>query len=339
MSAPDRILVIRRDNIGDMVCTTPLIEALRKHYPTAWIGVLTNSYSAPVLDGNPDVDEVLAYRKLKHLGDGESALASLAGRASMLWRLRGKRMSVAIVAAGAKDQRSERLARLLGPESIVTPAVAATGEHEVERTFRAAQMLGIHDVIPPVRVVAQPAATSRALDAVGRAGLGNRHPLVGVHISARRPAQRWPVERFGELVAALSARFGCATILLWSPGPESHPQHPGDDGKAEAIIALAAGKTSLVPYPTATLAHLIGALSICDVVLCSDGGAMHVAAGLGKPIACFFGDSPIARWRPWGVPHSILQAASGPVEGVPVESAIAAIANLLQDRAASTSTL
>ncbi len=28
-----KFLVIRRDNIGDLVCTLPLIAALRHHYP------------------------------------------------------------------------------------------------------------------------------------------------------------------------------------------------------------------------------------------------------------------------------------------------------------------
>ena len=57
---PRSILVIRRDNIGDLVCTTPLLATLRARYPQAWIGVLANSYNAPALDGNPHVDEVLA---------------------------------------------------------------------------------------------------------------------------------------------------------------------------------------------------------------------------------------------------------------------------------------
>ncbi|MGQ0545629.1 MAG: glycosyltransferase family 9 protein, partial [Betaproteobacteria bacterium] len=32
-----KILVVRRDNIGDLVCTTPLFAALRRANPGAWI--------------------------------------------------------------------------------------------------------------------------------------------------------------------------------------------------------------------------------------------------------------------------------------------------------------
>jgi len=63
-----RVLVIRRDNIGDLVCTTPLISALRKRYPGGHVAALVNTYNEAVLARNPDVDAVYAYEKGKHRG-------------------------------------------------------------------------------------------------------------------------------------------------------------------------------------------------------------------------------------------------------------------------------
>ena len=63
-----KILIIRRDNIGDLLCTTPAIAALRRRYPRAHIAALVNSYNAPVLANNPDIDKVYAYTKAKHSG-------------------------------------------------------------------------------------------------------------------------------------------------------------------------------------------------------------------------------------------------------------------------------
>ena len=53
-----KILVLRRDNIGDLVLTTPVLAALRQRFPHARIEALVNSYSAPVLEGHPDIDRV-----------------------------------------------------------------------------------------------------------------------------------------------------------------------------------------------------------------------------------------------------------------------------------------
>ena len=74
-AARPRILVIRRDNIGDLVCTTPLIFALRERFPRAHIAALVNTYNEAVLERNPAVDAVYAYEKGKHRGKGRSALS------------------------------------------------------------------------------------------------------------------------------------------------------------------------------------------------------------------------------------------------------------------------
>jgi hypothetical protein len=68
---PEKILVIRRDNIGDLVCTTPLIHALRTRFPKARLDLLVNSYNAPLLVGHPDVDHLYVYTKAKHRENGE----------------------------------------------------------------------------------------------------------------------------------------------------------------------------------------------------------------------------------------------------------------------------
>lgn len=321
------ILVVRRDNIGDLVCTTPLLAALRCRYPESWIGVLANSYNAPVLDDSHDIDEVFAYRKLKHLGSNEGALAALAGRIAMLWTLRMRRLDLAILAAGAQDTRGENLARLLSPGRIVRSGPIEAGQHEVERTFSGIRSLGFEGPIPPLRVVPSAEYIGRTRGAISMAGL--KAPLIGVHISARRLVQRWPAERFAQLIRAMHDQFGAATLLFWSPGAESHPQHPGDDGKARTVMALADGKAPLLPCPTAALPELVAGLALCDAVVCSDGGAMHLAAALGKPIACFFGDSPVDRWRPWGVRHVLLQATSRKVDDITLEEAIDAVAELI----------
>ena len=324
----ESILVIRRDNIGDLVCTTPLLAALRRRYPKTWIGVLANSYNAPVLDGSLDVDKVLAYRKLKHLGDGESALSALAGRIGMLWALRRRKLDLVVLAAGEQDTRGGKLARLLSPRLITRSIPPAPGQHEVERTFSAARSLGFDGTIPPLSVMPAEKPVARVRDSIREAGL--KPPLIGVHISARRISQRWPAENFARLVIDLHQKHGAGFMLFWSPGAENHAQHPGDDGKARALMELVGDRAALLPCPTLALTDLIAGLAQCDTVICSDGGAMHIAAALGKPVACFFGDSPVDRWRPWGVRHIVLRAVSRKVADIPVDEGVNAVSALLR---------
>lgn len=315
-----KILVIRRDNIGDLVCTTPLLRALRQRFPQAWIGALVNSYNAPVLAGNPDVSEVLAYRKAKHREPGESLLAAHAARLRLVWRLRRMGIDDVILAAPAQQPSALRFARWIAPRRILGGRDAPL-PHEVEKVFAALAAYGIAGPPPACRVVAD-AQRVAALRARLPAGFAGR-PLIALHVSARKPSQRWPAERHVALLRALHARLGAAFLLFWSPGAADNPRHPGDDAMAAAITAQCRD-LPLCALPTPELADLIAGLACAGQVVCSDGGAMHLAAGLGKPIVCFFGRSDAPRWHPWGVPHVLLQKESGEVADITVAEAEAA---------------
>jgi len=332
-----RILVIRRDNIGDLVCTTPLFSALRARFPDAWLGALVNSYNAPVLAGNDDLSKVIAYTKVKHIDASQSAWRLLGARFSDLWRLRRMKLDSVILATSAVSARYRSLAAWLAPKTIVGYDAALeramTGRHEVERVFALAARLGVEGPIPPLKVVPDAAEVERAVRTFPQAP-GAR---VAIHVSARRPTQRWPAERFAELITRLCDDHGARCMLLWAPGPADHPQHPGDNEKSARIRALLGAEAPVVSYPTNTLPALIGALAACDCAILPDGGAMHLAAALGKPIVALFGDSPVERWHPWGVAHRVLRPESRDVKDIAVDDVEAAYASLAAELSAQHS--
>jgi len=335
-----RILVIRRDNIGDLVCTTPLIAALREKFPDAYLAALVNSYNRDALAGNPRLDAVFAYKKAKHRNAGESLLGAYFNRIRVFIALRRLRFDYAILAMPHYQPHALRFARAAGAAKVIgftdadgqrginlpVPYGDGAALHEAEDVFRLGAPLGVSGKAPSLEVFADGAAVDRVRDALKAVkGAG---PLIVVHISARKPSQRWPAGHFAEVMRNLHARHSARFVLLWAPGSELNPQHPGDDQKADAVTKLTAG-LPVLPWPTAQLADLVAALSLADAVLCADGGAMHLAAGLGKPIACLFGDSGPSRWRPWGVPHVVLQPASRNVADVSVDEAVAALEKLI----------
>src|SRR5258706_12764811 len=149
-SARPRILILRRDNIGDLVCTTPLIDALRARYPQAWLGALVNSYNADVLAGNPGVDAVHAYEKLKHRSG--SLLSNLLGRIQLASSLRGAKLDY-VLAPSAWPQALKIAARL-GAARVLSssPLWEADPRHEVERAFSLGAELGAQGTPGPMRI-------------------------------------------------------------------------------------------------------------------------------------------------------------------------------------------
>lgn len=315
-----RILVIRRDNIGDLACTTPLIDGLRARWPGAHLAALVTTYNAEVLARNPALDAVYVYEKLKHRREG--LWSYVRSRLAQERQLRRERWDAVLVPA--PGPQALKMAHGLRPGQVLaSPTTFRKGLHEVERTFELGRALGVAGAPGPMRVYPDPERT-RALAPLTGAG-----PCFAVHMSARRATQQWPLERYSALCGALSERG--RVMLLWAPGARDDPRHPGDDAAAQEVLRRAASP-GVVPLPTPDLATLIAALSRASLVVCPDGGAMHLAAALGKPVVALFGDSPVERWRPWGVPHRVLRPETKDLADLPLEPVLEACRGLAPDR-------
>jgi len=311
MADPKKILVIRRDNIGDLLCTTPLIRVLRDRYPKVRIDVLVNSYNEGVVRNNPDINHVYFYTKGKHREAGENYWCVLWRRIRLFVELRQAAYDAVYVPGDKALARLGYLLKWLSPQQVFAePEEGFSADmHEVERCC--GLLVPPLDSKPPkMHLVPDPASIEAAHHAlVGQAWYQPGMRIIGIHISARKVRQRWPVDRFARLMKELHAQHGCAFVLLWSPGDENNPMHPGDDQKAAELLSQLDG-VPVLPFPTASLASLFGVLTLPDLVVCADGGAMHVAAALDKPLVCLFGNSDVRRWYPWGVEHRVIQPVS-----------------------------
>src|SRR3989338_1014634 len=58
-----KILVSRTDRIGDVILSTPVFQAVKKKYPNAYFAAMVFKETAPLVQGNPWVDEVIVYDK------------------------------------------------------------------------------------------------------------------------------------------------------------------------------------------------------------------------------------------------------------------------------------
>lgn len=323
-----KILIVRRDNIGDLICTLPLISAIRQLHPAARIDILVNSYCAPVVMGNPDLDHVYIYTKAKHKESGESALGVYWRRFLLTLKLRFAKYDWLVLANVSCQPRPLRWAKQVGAKRIVgftevrckgaetitdpIPLIRGQGKHEVEYLMALLQPFGTVEQVSAPRVMPERDALHQAEAKLAFArSLGK--PLIGINLSARLPSQQWPAEKFIELINLLKDRYHSA--LFWAPGSATHAGHPGDDEKA-AQVAAAFGKGDLTCMPTQQLGELIAGISCVDLLVTADGGALHIGAACGKPEVVMFGDSDSTQWYPWRVPYKLLHPASRDVHSI-----------------------
>jgi len=351
---PTRFLLIQRDNIGDLVLSTPFIRVLRTRYPGARIDALVNSYNAPVLERNPHVNSIHTYTKWKHRPPGSSLPQHWWETVRLVRALRRTDYDVAVLLNRGFTRHALRLAMMSGARDIAgfvngrallerrvnLPVSIATVDHQ-HMVQRAAALLRVIDprlrgttqpdeAMPPCALFPDPVLRERLTQELAAVGILPRSPLVAVQVSARKIDQRWPAERFVELIHALHAKVQCTVLLFWSPGSETNAVHPGDDAKAQAILDRCAG-LPVYGVHTKTLGELVAGISVTCLMIGSDGGAMHIAAGLQLPIVGMFGATVPDLWHPWQTRYVALRPPSLDVADVPVADALAAACRLLAE--------
>ncbi len=301
--------------------------------------MLINTYNADVIMNNPDINEIFVYEKAKHAPE-RNKIAVWWENAKVLMRVRRGRYDIAI-GCGSYSPRLARYTRLTGARErigylrdfrrshgynapVLEPDLHV---HEVEKVFHLLSALDITGIPPSMQLFPLEEEVRKVGDVLKAAGINGEKPLIAFHISSRRPENRWPAKKFIELAEIIHNRREAGIMLLWSPGSEKNVYHPGDDEKAEFIMR------SVRPYPAAyetrALRELVAALSVSDVVVCGDGGAMHIAAALGKRIVTMWGSTDPVRWRPWGVKHILLQGEGKRAENISVEAVFEGLEGML----------
>lgn len=323
-----KLLLIRNDNIGDLVCITPLIQLLREAYPTATIDLLGNSYNVEILKYDTRISRLWSYCKAKHLHGFLPKINAWMDKVTLLWRLRLQRYDTVIIAVPLFNERTTNLARWISPKAIYGampdqplssrlpktyhPITIDHNEPHVLQVLTYARALGIKTPAPEAMSLVLSSEEKKST-LVQRALIpGEKEkPVLGLQLSARRPKQRWSPAQWKEFISTVLPH--ARLRLFWSPGSATALQHPGDDLLA-AELAAAFPNNSLLAQPIVNLRELMVAFSGCDLVVGSDGGAMHVAAGLAIPTLTLFGDIDPSVWRPYSQKAHVMTSPSDTLE-------------------------
>ena len=343
--SPDRvrrILVAHHYEIGDVLCITPSLRALRRAFPAAHLAVLVAENCRAVVERNPDVDEVFAYHRPKYQSQWIKRIVPV-DLLRLVRDLRRQHFDLAVSMRRPYSNTNAWLAYVSGASwrlGFLAPAsnplrfclnLGRTWEgeeshaHEVDAGLDLLASIGVQAAGRQLTLVPDPDIQAQIRERLHHEGAGGRS-LAFVHISSRRELNRWPLAAFAEAADALHEKLGFSIVLSWAPGDPSNPLFPGDDGKAEEVAARMRTRPILLRTPT--LAELIAAMSLSEFVLSPDGGCMHIAAALGIPQVALFGKSCLARWRPLN-PRSVVLHGGGRADSIPVDAAVTAAENLV----------
>ena len=296
MSEQLRILVVRTDRIGDVVLSTPLIRALRKSFPLAFIAAMVRPYAREVLLGNPHLNEVLLDDPIgKHAGRAGfwsqvKALSRYNFDAAVVL-LPKSRLTWMLFMAGIRKRVSVevRLDHLLTLTKTVTRNKYVPLRHEADYCLDLGRAIGASDDGLAVEVFLSEEERASARETLETLGMKKGKRLVGIHPGSGKSSPNWRVERYAELAKFLLKDRGIQVVLTGSP----------DEAKlATAFSGL--DRDRMINTMGNTIRDMMGVISHLDVLVSSSTGAMHIAAGLRVPTVSLFCPLPACSPQRWG---------------------------------------
>jgi heptosyltransferase-1 len=281
--SPDTILVVRLGAMGDVLHALPAVASLKKSFPEKKLIWLITRTWAPLLDGNPFIDELRFFNR-SGVGAHWGVWEDLRGlRPTLAVDLQGLLQS-ALAARAAKPERLYGFDRDVAREPLAsrlyTHRVHVTGPHRIERNLQLIAATGAREL------------TTESWVPKGSAeGDLPRSEFVLASPFAGWGSKQWPLTRYDELGKELEKR-GLPLVLNIPPQ------------RANEIHDL---KHVLVH--TSSIAGLIDATRRATAVLGLDSGPLHLAAALNKPGVALFGPTDPAQTGPFQAPMIVLRRA------------------------------
>jgi ADP-heptose:LPS heptosyltransferase len=268
---PKRICIIKPSALGDVVQALPLLPVLKARFPAATISWVINRELRDLVDGHPQVDEVIAFERRGQWREWLRLLSHLRSqRFDLVFDFQGlARSALMTLATGARWRVGLQTARE-GASLVTNSVIPDTGWNVPAhaRLWRLAEVLDLADLPRQAQVPAT------ELDRVWAAELLQKlpRPVIAVHAGAGWVTKRWPLEKFAELLNRCSETWNSSTILLGGPGERREVDQLqlllGNHSEAVNL----AGKTTI-----RQLAHL---LTQVDLTISNESGPMHMSAEL-----------------------------------------------------------
>lgn len=302
-SPPRRIAVFRALVLGDLLCATPALRALKAAWPRAQLTLIGLPWAQELAARLPSVDRFERFPGFPGLPEIAPDLRALPG---FLQRMQARGFDLAVQLHGSGGIVNPLLATF-GARHVAgfhepggwsaEPALHApwpTHGHETLRLLRLVDHLGLPRQGTRLDFPLRPDDRDRLLRSVPElrddacaAGAAAAAPIVCVHAGAQLPSRRWPIERFAAVADAL-AGLGLRVVLT------------GTAAEAAQVAALRAGmRSAALDLSGRTDLFALGALvERAALVLCNDTGISHVAAALGTPSVVISSGADVARWAP-----------------------------------------
>jgi ADP-heptose:LPS heptosyltransferase len=295
------ILMVRLDNIGDVVMLGPALRAIKHASPEARITLLGSPagiQAAPLLQW---IDDTIEWRPVWQDVGGRMSFDPDRER-ELIGLLQSREFDAAMIftsfsqtphvpayvcyLAGIPLRAGE--SKEFGG-SVLTHELRSVPDdtHQVERNLGLVEALGFPVIDRRLEVDISNADRQVARDLFLMAGVTLNMPVALVHPGASAAARRYPASEYAE-VARLFIESGWQVIVT------------GTSRESEIVNEAGRGVTgATVMMDSTTLGQYAAMVELSSVVVCGNTLPLHLADALGIPVVALYSGTDLeSQWRP-----------------------------------------
>lgn len=286
---PRRILLACTQRIGDVLLATPLARSMKRAWPGAELDMLVFRGTETVLEGNPDLDQVIAVPRRAGLGERWQELRHLWRRYDLaVSPLPTDRSRLYCWAAAPRRLGLLRRERKERPKAWLLSAWGEFDDLDTHTVSMGLTLAALLRIAPSFEVV-PPGVAPPQLDAVlARLQVPAGQPFAVLHPYPKFAYKMWTPASWLALARWLKER---GLAVVFTGGPE-----PGELAYVQGI-AVQAGGLNLAG--SLSLAETAGLIRRARLYVGPDTAVTHIAAATGTPTIALFGPSNPVKWGPW----------------------------------------
>ncbi|MDD5645343.1 MAG: glycosyltransferase family 9 protein, partial [bacterium] len=301
MVAKKKVLIIKPSALGDVVQTIPAVRVIKKLFPESEISWLVSDKFKKVVGMVDAVDEIYDFKRARW-GNILFLPSNLIEMLSLIMKIRSKKFDIcfdfqgllrsglitwlsgAKVKAGFADARELAALFYTKKSQIRRDSVNSVERYAglVEEVFEKKDR---QDIVYRLNV---PHSILK-LGEVLWFKTGTTGPKICFIPGSQWPSKRWNVENYRKLVFFFRDKVDARMAVTGT----------ADEEEIGIRITYGCEKSVNLCGKTDVLS-LAGVLSLSDLVITNDNGAMHLAAALGKKMICLYGPSSPERTGPVG---------------------------------------
>lgn len=299
----EKLLIIKLDAMGDVLRTTCLLPIICRAWPDSRITWITRAESAPLLENNPYVTEVVTH--------GSESLVHLLSRTfdRVLNLDTGKVSAGLATAARAK----EKIGYVLHPDGYVMGSNRSAIEwlkmgifddfkRANKRTYQEimCDILGLPSRGLKYVLELTEAERKEAHQHLLAIGIETNKSIVGIHTGGgtRWRLKQWGEESFIRLIHELVSELGQAAQILLFGGPTEVGRNRRIKESTGDVVFDAGCQHKL--------RHFAALVSNCSVVVSADSLAMHVALALRRRLVVLFGPTSSTEIELFGLGEKVV---------------------------------